>query len=67
MESVSITSDIPSAKDFSNGLIYGNPISDEILNRGGDMEEIRSAVENAIENRLGDSMPLTAIFIDAVK
>lgn len=67
IEPVEINSAIPCARNFSMGTIYGNPIAEEIRNRGGDPEEIRAAVEHAIATELGDTMPLMAIFIDAVK
>ena len=67
IEHVDITSAIPSAKNFAQGIVFGNPVFDEIIERDGDPEEVRNAVTRAIENSLGDSMPLQAIFIDAVK
>lgn len=67
IEHVDIISAIPSAEDFSQGIMFGNPVFDEIVQRDGDPEEIRNAVNLAIQKNLGDSMPLQAIFIDAVK
>ena len=67
IEHVDIISAIPSAKNFAQGIVFGNPVFDEIIERDGDPEEVRNAVTRAIENSLGDSMPLQAIFIDAVK
>ena len=67
IEHVDIISAIPSAEDFSQGIVFGNPVYDEIVERDGDPEEIRNAVTLAIQKSLGDSMPLQAIFIDAVK
>jgi hypothetical protein len=42
-------------------------VFDEIIERDGDPERVRDAVTQAIDKSLGDSMPLQAIFIDAVK
>ena len=67
IEHVAIISAIPSAENFAQGIVFGNPVFDEIIDRDGDPEEVRNAVTRAIENTLGDSMPLQAIFIDAVK
>ena len=67
IEHVDIVSAIPSAEDFSQGIVFGNPVYDEIVERDGDPEEIRNAVTVALKKSLGDSMPLQAIFIDAVK
>ena len=58
---------IPSAEDFAQGVVFGNPVFDEIIQRDGDPEEVRDAVTLAIQESLGDSMPLQAIFIDAIK
>jgi ubiquinone/menaquinone biosynthesis C-methylase UbiE len=62
-----INSDIPSATDFATGLVYGNPLFEEITTRGGDPEQVHLAVANSIEEKLGDSMPLKAIVIEARK
>ena len=67
IEHVDIISAIPSAANFAQGIVFGNPVFDEIIDRDGDPDEVRNAVTRAIENSLGDSMPLQAIFIDAVK
>ena len=62
---VDVTSAIPSARDFATGLVYGNPLFEEVTSRGGDPEEICSAVAAAIEDQLGGSMSLQALVIDA--
>jgi ubiquinone/menaquinone biosynthesis C-methylase UbiE len=65
VEEVSIRSEIPSPGRFATGLVFGNPLYDEILNRGGDPEVIQAAVADAIEVELGGSMPLQAFVIEA--
>ena len=60
-----IVSDIPSASDFAQGLVFGNPVYEEIVKRGGDPEEIRGSIERKIAQTLGNSMPLQAIFFHA--
>ena len=67
IEHVDIISAIPAAEDFAQGIVFGNPVFDEIIERDGDPERVRDAVTQAIDKSLGDSMPLQAIFIDAVK
>ncbi len=67
IESNEIISEIPSAHDFAQGIIFGNPVIEEIMNRNGDPDQIRDAVTHAIEENLGDSMPLQAIFFEAEK
>ncbi|MEP5763284.1 MAG: methyltransferase domain-containing protein [Halieaceae bacterium] len=64
---VSIDSAIPSSSDFATGLVFGNPLFDEIIARNGNPDEIRLAVSAAIEAGLGDKMPLQAIVITAEK
>ena len=66
-EYVDIISAIPSAEEFAQGIVFGNPVFDEIIERDGDPEEIRNAVASAIQKFLGKSMPLQAIFVDAAK
>lgn len=64
---VGFRSDITSAQEFASGLVYGNPLFDEILARGGDPEVIRQAVASAIEEKLGASMSLAALVFVALK
>lgn len=66
-EVVKFESKIPSASDFARGLVFGNPMFDEIVERRGNPEEICSAVATAICDKLGDSMSLQAIVLSGVK
>ena len=66
-EVVSLTSAIPSADDFARGLVFGNPLFQEIEQRGGDAEAIRAAVAEAIASRLGSEMQIRAIVVHAEK
>lgn len=49
---------------FARGLVFGNPLIDEIKNRGGvDGDEVARAIENSLRERFGPepaSMPLKA-------
>ena len=67
IEPLKITSDIPSATDFATGLVFGNPLFEEVTSRGGDPNKVCSAVSDAIKHKLGDSMPLQALLIVADK
>jgi len=67
VEAVSLTSEISSADLFARGLVFGNPAFEEMVSRGGDPEEIRVALSDAIRRNLGDSMPLSAFVIHAAK
>jgi len=67
IEKLNFTSKIPSSSEFATGLIFGNPIFEEITSRGGDPGSIRSAVSDALERQLGATMPLQALVIVAKK
>jgi hypothetical protein len=62
---VPVQAAIPSASRFANGLVFGNPLYDEIVSRGGDPQEIYKVVADAIERELGSEMPLQALVIHA--
>ena len=66
-EPVAITAKITSAAVFAKGLIFGNPVFEEITLRGGDPDVVFASVKQTIENRLGDSMPLQALVVQAKK
>lgn len=65
IESIERTQPIPSAELFATGIVYGNPLYDEIVKRGGDAADIHARMVAAIADRLGDRMPLCAIFVEA--
>jgi ubiquinone/menaquinone biosynthesis C-methylase UbiE len=65
VEYVPLWSKIPSAARFAQGLVFGNPLYDEIVSRGGNPEGVRKAVATAIEEELGGEMPLQALVIHA--
>lgn len=64
---VTVTASIPSATDLATGLVFGNPLHEEIISRGGDPNEIRAAVAESLERALGTSMSLQALVIAAEK
>jgi SAM-dependent methyltransferase len=60
IDTVAITSEVPSAKDAANGLVRGNPVITKIEERFPEKtEEIVDAVAGAITRELGDD-PLRA-------
>ncbi|WP_165954406.1 class I SAM-dependent methyltransferase [Seongchinamella unica] len=67
IEKVEISSSIPSASDFARGLVYGNPLHEEIILRGGQPDSLCSAIAAALEQHLGEVMPLQAFVIVARK
>jgi ubiquinone/menaquinone biosynthesis C-methylase UbiE len=64
-ETIHLSSDIPSSKNFARGLVFGNPLLEEIIARGGDPEIVCSAIAMALDDNLGSSMPLQAVIITA--
>ena len=58
---------LPSARDFGRGLVYGNPLIDEIAARAGDPEQICAAVGEALQAELGSSLSLEALVVTCKK
>jgi ubiquinone/menaquinone biosynthesis C-methylase UbiE len=65
--SMQVQKDLPSAQDFGRGLVYGNPLIDEIAARAGDPEQICAAVGEALHAELGSSLSLEALVITCKK
>lgn len=64
-EYLALKSAIPPATDFAKGLVFGNPLYDEIVTRGGNPDQLCSAVADAIDRRLEREMPLQALIVQA--
>jgi SAM-dependent methyltransferase len=65
---VRLEKDIPNAAAFARGLVYGNPLYDQILARGGEPDRIVDALADALRQEFGADpgrMPLQAIIFDA--
>ena len=67
VEHLPLKSKIPSAGRFAKGLVFGNPLFEEIVTRGGDPEQVCAVVAVAIEQQLGSEMPLQALIVHASK
>jgi ubiquinone/menaquinone biosynthesis C-methylase UbiE len=67
IEHLAIKSAIPSAADFAKGLVFGNPVYDEVVTRGGNPDKLCTAVADAIDRQLGQEMPLQALIVHATK
>jgi ubiquinone/menaquinone biosynthesis C-methylase UbiE len=67
IERISTSSKIPSAADFATGLVFGNPLIEEILSRGGDPLAACDSIAEAIDAKLGAQMPLCALIVEAKK
>ena len=66
---VSLQKDIPDAALFARGIVYGNPLIDQIRTRGGvDPERVFDAVVQSLRDEFGADpgrMPLQAIVFSA--
>jgi ubiquinone/menaquinone biosynthesis C-methylase UbiE len=58
---------LPSAREFGRGLVFGNPLIDEIAARAGDPEQICAAVGDALHAQLGSDLSLEALVITCKK
>jgi SAM-dependent methyltransferase len=62
---------IPDLDLYANGLVYGNPLGDQVRQRGGvDPEEVVAEIKSALEREFGATglrMPLQAIVFEASK
>ena len=52
---------------FARGIVDGNPLGEELLERGVEPKTVRNRISQALQDRLGDKMPLQAIFVAARK
>ena len=65
-----VTSKMPSATAFAEGLVHGNPVAVEIMERGtAAVEEVITAVTGALVAEFGEpgELPLQAIIFEARK
>ncbi|MFT4584091.1 MAG: SAM-dependent methyltransferase [Gammaproteobacteria bacterium] len=67
IEHLPLRSSIPSADNFAQGLVFGNPLHAEIVSRGGDPQAVRAAVSTAIDQYLGSEMSMQALVVHARK
>ncbi len=52
---------------FATGMVFGNPLADEIGNRGGNAAHVQAAIRANLERQFGptpSTMPLQAIFFE---
>lgn len=67
IKDVALMASVGSVEEFANGLVYGNPLAEEIELLGGDPNDARDAFATALGAGLSDPMPLLARVIHAVK
>ena len=68
---VALNKEIPDAAAFARGIVFGNPLIDQVRARGGvEPERIVEAVLQSFRSEFGDDpgrMPLQAIMFSAMK
>lgn len=62
-----VRSKIDSARSFAEGLIFGNPLYDEVVARKGDPLEVCTSLERAIATEMGDELLLRIVLAHARK
>lgn len=67
IETLDTTSEIPSATEFASGLVFGNPLFEEITSRGGDPDSVCASMATALESELGQTLSLQALVVEASK
>ena len=66
-EDVQFTTAVGDPAEFAAGLVRGNPVSEEIANRGGDVDAVVAAMTKAVQRYLGDELHLLATAIEAAR
>lgn len=67
---VRLEKEIPDASAFARGIVYGNPLIEQIRARGGEPERVHEAMTQALRREFGAEpgrMPLQAIVFSAKK
>jgi len=58
---------IESPKGFAEGLVFGNPLHEEVIERGGNPAELCAALEQTIRQDIGDEVCLKILKVLATK
>ncbi|MBV8616449.1 MAG: class I SAM-dependent methyltransferase [Acetobacteraceae bacterium] len=67
---VRVEKDVPSAAAFARGLVFGNPLAEQVRARGGDPDRVVAAVGEALRREFGPDpgrMRLQAIVFEAAR
>ena len=67
VERSALKSEIVSARDFAKGLVFGNPLYEEVTARGGDPAEVCQALEETIQRDMGNELLLKILMVQATK
>ena len=65
IEALRLHAPLLSPERFANGLVFGNPVHEEIASRGGDAEAVCEALARAIAETLGETLELNALVVSA--
>jgi len=67
VERAALNARVESAKVFAEGLVFGNPLYEEVIERGGSPAELCSALEETIRHDIGDELCLNILKVLAKK
>ena len=67
VQRLEMPSRIASARTFAEGLVFGNPLYDEVVARGGNPSELCDALERAVATEMGDEIMLRILLAHARK
>lgn len=67
VERAALNAKIDSVSGFAEGLVYGNPLYEEVIERGGSPAELCSALEETIRRDIGDEVSLNILKVQATK
>ena len=67
IERPAIKSKIESARGFAEGLVFGNPLYQEVIDRGGNPEEVCESLEEMIQEDIGSELELNILRVRASK
>lgn len=67
IEKLNHTQDLFDADLFAKGIVDGNPLREELIERGIEPASVCDRISQALQDQLGESMPLQAVFITARK
>lgn len=65
VERLELLSKIASQRSFAEGLVFGNPLFEEVTTRGGDPGEVCAALEDTIQREMGSELLLKIVLAHA--
>lgn len=61
IDDLPILSPVADWDTFTRGIVYGNPLYDELIERGADPEDVRMQIRALLRDAFGDSPTATPI------